>query len=68
MAIWNKGETTDVKKNCVTSLVIFDDYFFVFVQILFSGIVVSVEEVLLEILLGVSGVYFFWSSIFVYSF
>jgi len=55
-----------------TSLVIFDDYFFVFVRIVCGGIVVSVEEVLQEVLFGVCGIYFFqrkycrrFSSVFV---
>ena len=68
VTIGNKGETTDVEKNCVSSLVIFDDYFFVFIWILFYEIVVSVKEILQEVLFGVCGVYFSWSSVSVYSF
>ena len=67
MAIGNKSETTDVEKNCITSLVIFDDYFFVFIRIFCDGVVVSVEEVLQEVLFGVCGIYFSRCPIFVFN-
>ena len=45
MAIWDKSETTDVKKDGVTTFVIFDDDLQVLIRIFLDGFVVSVEEI-----------------------
>ena len=68
MAIWDKSETTDVKKDCVTTFVILDDDLQVLVRIFLNGFVVSVKEILQEVLFSVCGIYFSWGSISVYLF
>ena len=58
----------DVKKDCVTSFLIFDDDLQVLIRIFCDGFVVSVEEILKDIFLVVCSIYFYWSSVSVYSF
>ena len=68
MTIWNKGTTTDVKKDCVTTFVIFNDDLQVLIRIFLDGFVISVKEILQKVFFGVRSVYFSWSSISVYLF
>ena len=68
MAIWDKSETTDVKKDGVTTFVIFDDDLQVLVRIFLNGFVVSVKEILQKVLFSVCSIYFSRSSISVYLF
>ena len=68
MAIWDESETTDVKKDCVTTFVIFHDDLQVLIRVFLDGFVVSVEEILQKVLFGVRSIYFSRSSKSVYSF
>ena len=68
MTIWDKRKTTDVRKDCVTTFVIFDDDLQVLIWVFLDGFVVSVEEILQKVLFSVCSIYFSLSSKSVYSF
>ena len=68
MAIWDESKATNVKKDCVTTFVVFDDDLQVLIRIFLDGFVVSEEKILQKVLFGVRSIYFSRRSKSVYSF